>query len=453
MMSLIGVQGLPFLACLAMLSILCYIGIHVLKREVIFIDIALAQIAAVGAIVAHVVFHIHGHNVYSHALALGSTLIAAAFFAVVRRRIAEIPLEAVIGVSYAVAAASALFLVGVSPGGHVHVQEMLAGSILWAAWSDVAWSAGVFAIVGVCFYIFRKPFGAISEGYEDALARGYNTLGWDFLLYALIGLVITTAVRIAGVVVVFTFLIIPATLSAVFAVGWPARLAVAWTAGALSSALGLLFAARYDFSVGPAIALFLGSTLVVVGLFRLARLGRTQAGVGWLVIAFALGGWLAAGAEGPAGIGAAPGGDAAGASGGIPTADTMTHTHDHEAHHGHGGAHGHEGDADDPSMEINTERLETVNDMAVLEDLYAAASDAEERSLVVSRALEVDARSGARMALKFLEDDPPMLFGLMVVEKLEEIAGRDMGYDIDKPYDSPSNRESIAEMKKALGLD
>jgi hypothetical protein len=131
----------------------------------------------------------------------------------------------------------------------------------------------------------------------------------------------------------------------------------------------------------------------------------------------------------------------------------MTHTHDHEAHHGHGGAHGHEGDADDPSMEINTERLETVNDMAVLEDLYAAASDAEERSLVVSRALEVDARSGARMALKFLEDDHPMLFGLMVVEKLEEIAGRDMGYDIDKPYDSPSNRESIAEMKKALGLD
>ena len=138
----------------------------------------------------------------------------ATFFAVVRRRVTQIPLEAVIGVSYAIAAAAALFLVGVAPGGHVHIQEMLAGSILWATWGDVLWSTVVFAAVGLCFYLFRRPFRAISENYKEAIARGYNTLGWDFVFYAMVGVVITVAVRIAGVVLVFTFLIIPATLSA-----------------------------------------------------------------------------------------------------------------------------------------------------------------------------------------------------------------------------------------------
>ncbi|MCK4774358.1 MAG: metal ABC transporter permease, partial [Candidatus Krumholzibacteria bacterium] len=275
MLELIGVEGLPFLACLVMLAILGYIGIHVLKREIIFIDIALAQIAAVGAIAAHVVFHIHGHSIYAHLLALGSTLIAAAFFAIVRRRIDQIPLEAVIGVSYAVSAAAALFLVGVAPGGHVHIQAMLSGSILWAVWGDVLWSAAVFAAVGVLFFVFRKPFGEISEDYAGARARGYNTLAWDFLFYALVGVVITTAVRIGGVVVVFTFLIIPATISALLASGWRESLIVAWVTGAVASVLGLLFAERLDFSVGPAIALFLGAALVLAGLFELLRASRS----------------------------------------------------------------------------------------------------------------------------------------------------------------------------------
>ncbi|MEJ2722884.1 MAG: iron chelate uptake ABC transporter family permease subunit [bacterium] len=298
MMEIVSVQGLPFLVCLFMLGILGYIGIHVLEREIIFIDIALAQIAAVGAIAAHVVFHFHGHSVYANVMAFGSTLVAAAFFAVVRRRIDQIPLEAVIGVSYAVSAAAALFLVGVAPGGHVHIQEMLAGSILWATWSDVLWSAGVFAVVGVCFYLFRNPFRVISEDYAHAAERGYNTLGWDFLFYALLGVVITLAVRIAGVVVVFAFLIMPATLSATFAAGWAARLVVAWTAGAVATAVGLLFAERFDFSVGPAIALFLGAALIIVGVLRLARLARLAAAVITLTIGVALGAWFAAGRSG-----------------------------------------------------------------------------------------------------------------------------------------------------------
>jgi zinc/manganese transport system permease protein len=446
MMNVISVQMLPFLACLVMLSILGYIGIHVLKREVIFIDIALAQIAAVGAIVAHVVFHMHGHSIYVHALALGSTLVAAAFFAIVRRKIVQIPLEAVIGVSYAVATASALFLVGVSPGGHVHIQEMLAGSILWATWNDVLWSAGIFAAVGLCFYLFRKPIRMISEDYEDAVARGYNTLGWDFLFYALVGLVITTAVRIAGVVVVFTFLIIPATLSAVFAIGWTARLAAAWAAGAVSAALGLLFAERYDFSVGPAIALFLGSTLIVIGLLRLARIKRVLAGGAWLVIALVLGAWFATGLHGPAKAGPDGGVVATGGTGGIPSAGAITHSHDHDA----GPNHDHSDGSN--SADIDAERLAGVTDRDELERLYGMATDDEERSMVVSRLLEVESQSGAEMAIEFLKEDPPILFRLIVIDNLKEATGKAFDYDIDQSFSAPSNQKSVTALREALGL-
>jgi zinc/manganese transport system permease protein len=450
MMEIVSVQGLPFLACLVMLAMLAYIGIHVLKREIIFIDIALAQIAAVGAIAAHVIFHFHGHSVYAHVLAFGSTVIAAAFFAVVRRRVVQIPLEAVIGVSYAVSAAAALFLVGVAPGGHVHIQEMLAGSILWATWSQIVWSACVFAAVGVCFYIFRKPFRSISDNYEGAVATGYNTQGWDFLFYTLVGVVITMAVRIAGVVVVFTFLIIPATLSATFASGWTGRLLVAWVAGAVSSALGLLFADRYDFSVGPAIALFLGAALVVIGLLRAVRVARVAAAAAWVVISVVLGAWFAVGSI--AGDSRVEGG-----FGGAPNAGSITHSHVEageppgEHTHEHSGQPAEDSGIED--QEITADWLSAIADSKQLEVLYARAADVEERSLVACRTLEVDAKSGARMAIEILAADPPLLFRATIVDKLEETAGREVPYDIDQPFDAPANQQAVARLKESLGLD
>jgi zinc/manganese transport system permease protein len=287
---LLQILGIPFLICLEMIAILAYLGIHVLKREVIFIDIAVAQFAAVGALAAELAFEAHGHSALGYACAFGATLVAAAFYSLVRKRVVQIPLEAVIGVSYAIAAAGALFLLGIAPGGDFHVQEMLAGSILWATWSDVIWAGVLFALVGGCFYAFRKPFASMSEDYEGTAREGVNTLGWDFLFYALLGVVVTMAVRIAGVVVVFTFLITPATLSALFASGWRERLIVAWITGAAASVLGLLFAERLDFSVGPAVALFLGAALILVGLLRLLRITRTLTAT--LSLAIALGAFL-----------------------------------------------------------------------------------------------------------------------------------------------------------------
>ena len=259
MLNIIETLGLPLLACVTIISILGYLGIHVLQREVIFIDIALAQIAAVGAIIAHVAFGAHGDSILAYTFAFGCTLVAAAFYSFVRRRVEQIPLEAIIGVTYAIATAATLFIAGVAPGGHVHVQQILAGSILWARWGDILWCAVTFSVVGLCFYLIRRPLTRISEDYERACREGLKVVLWDFVFYALLGVVITLAVRIAGVVVVFAFLIIPATMSALFSQRWGTRLVIAWLCGAAASLIGLLF----SYSIGPAVALFLGVMLVL----------------------------------------------------------------------------------------------------------------------------------------------------------------------------------------------
>ncbi|MDP8257876.1 MAG: metal ABC transporter permease [Candidatus Aadella gelida] len=269
MTHLIQTFSQPFLVCLTMVIILGYMGIHVLQREVIFIDIALAQIAVVGAIVAHVTFGVHGDSMLSYACAFGVTLIASIFYSLVRKKVNQIPLEAVIGVSYAIAAATALFLVGVAPGGHIHVQQMLAGSILWATWRDVLLCVVVFSVVGCCFYIFRGPFKEISDNYENALKKGIKVVWWDLFFYALFGIVITLAVRIGGVVVIFALLIIPATVSALFSSSFGKRLVIGGAVGIVATIAGFLFANRFDFSIGSAISLFLGGSLVIAVFFRI----------------------------------------------------------------------------------------------------------------------------------------------------------------------------------------
>ena len=243
-----------------------YCGIHVLKREVIFIDIALAQIAAVGSIVAHVAFDVEEGTLLSYAFSLACVLSIAAFYALVRTRVVQISVEAVIGISYAIAAAAALFLLSLAHG-HSHAAgEMLAGSLLWTERTDAVWSFVVFSVTGAGFYLFRAPLLRISDNYQDALAKGVKVVWWDFLFYALVGVVIIMAVRLAGVVVVFAFLIIPATTSALFSSRWVPRMLIAWAVATLASTGGLLFAYRLDFSLGPAVALFLGALLVIAAL-------------------------------------------------------------------------------------------------------------------------------------------------------------------------------------------
>ena len=270
MLHLIQILGLPFLMCLIMGTILAYFGIHVLKRDIVFINIAVAQVAAIGSIAAHLAFDAEEDTLTAYLFSFGCVLLIAAFYAMARRKIIQISIETVIGISYAITAAGAMFLIGIAPG-HAHAEEMLAGKLLWVTPQHIVLCLVVFTAVAFCLRIFRKPLSKISQNYEEAITQGLKVVWWDFVFYALLGVVITLAVQVTGVVTVFSFLIIPATISALFSAHLGLRMFIAWAAATAASLSGLLFAYFFDFSVGPAVALFLGVVLVIAALFSKFR--------------------------------------------------------------------------------------------------------------------------------------------------------------------------------------
>ncbi len=422
-MDTISLLGLPFIVALEMTVILGYVGIHVFKREIIFIDIAMAQVAAVGAIAAHLAFEAHSDSVIGYVSAFGATLVIAGFYSLVRRWNIGIPLEAIIGVTYAIAAALALFLVGVSPGGHVHIHQMLAGSILWATPKDVLLCGVVFTFAGLCFYFFRKPFAKISDDYEGAIRQGMKTAMWDFIFYALVGLIITIAVRIAGVIVVFTFLIIPATLSAVFSENWNKRLIITWVTGAIATGIGLLFADVFDFSVGPSIAFFLGIALAFAASLRQMRVTKTVTTIVSLATSAVLIIWLLSLSEYS-----------------DPIAMNPNTIQDYSLNK--------------ETVEMKTENEEIVDisqivlisDTAKLVKIFNNSDDMEIRTTIVSRLLEINQKKGIHLAIKFLKTDPPLLFRQSIVNKLKNISSGMTDYNMEEPFNSADNQQIIKKV-------
>lgn len=256
----------PFFVSLSMIVIFSYFGIHVLEREIIFIDIALAQMAAIGSALAFFIWYVEESSWIAYTFAFGFTVLASYFYALTRKRITQIPQEAIIGVSYAIAAAGALFMLGMASGGDVHMEEMLTGHILWAGWHDLTICVLIYGIVGLFHWIFRYRFKDISQNYHKQSMSDTKTELWDFLFYVSLGFVITYSVRLGGVLVVFTFLIIPATFSALFFRKWSSRLVLAWLMGIVAIIGGLIASFAGDFSFGPSIAAFLGLELLVAAL-------------------------------------------------------------------------------------------------------------------------------------------------------------------------------------------
>jgi ABC-type Mn2+/Zn2+ transport system permease subunit len=423
------VLALPFFACAVMTGILGYLGMHVLRREIVFVDIALAQIVAVGAIAAHLLFDAHEDSPAAYAVSFGLAIVAAAFYAVTRRRVLEISVEAVIGVSYAIAAAAALFLLGVAAEGHVHAQHMLAGSILWATRSDVVICSVAFVAVGLCFVLLRRPFARISDDYDAAIHTGMRVVWWDFVFYTLLGVVITFAVRIGGVVVVFCLLIIPATIAVMMARSAAIRLLVAWAAGLVCSVLGLVLAHQLDFSVGPSVAVLLGLGLVVTGLWR--RLNMVSAAVGTAVIAAAYAGLVLA-------VPSRPDLEQALPTTAIPTAgatasiDRQSAVADVER----GGEPGPAGSgAESDAGSASSDEL---------------SSDPQTRCDEVLAAIDLDRSSGARLALEFLEGDPPLFYRQLVVDGLEQAFGNTVGFEITRPFSDPVNQSAADELRRRL---
>jgi len=267
----IDLLALPFVACLVLTGIHAYLGLHVLARGVIFVDLALAQVAALGLTVALLAGHPPA-SAAAYWYALAFAVAGGLVFAVTRVRRAPIPQEAIIGIVYAVSAALTVLVVDRAPQGAEHIKQLLVGSILTVSGADVAALAGLYGVIGLVHWLARRPLLAISFASGDA--AGGRVIGWDALFYASFALVVTSSVRVAGVLLVFAFLVVPAAIAALLARGIATRLALGWAAGGVVSAAGLLASYRWDLPTGATVVAAFGAALAVTAA---ARGGRAAA--------------------------------------------------------------------------------------------------------------------------------------------------------------------------------
>ncbi|MBZ5510829.1 MAG: metal ABC transporter permease [Acidobacteriia bacterium] len=266
-MLLLSFLILPFIASLILTGIHAYLGVHVVERGVIFVDLALAQIAALGATIA-ILAGMDPHGSGAYWISLAFTFLGAGIFALVRAHRGRIPLEAFIGITYAVASAAAILAMSKATGETEHLKDMLVGNILAVSRLEVIKTAVLYGAIGLFHYIFRRKFLLISTDPKMAERSGISIGLWDFLFYASFGFVVTSSVAIAGVLLVFCYLIVPSVGAMLFADRIGPRLAIGWTMGTLVSALGCYCSVWFDLPTGATIVCTFGAVLLVMFFVR-----------------------------------------------------------------------------------------------------------------------------------------------------------------------------------------
>ena len=441
-----------FCLCVLMVAMLSYLGIHVIKREIIFVDLALAQIAALGALIA-LLLGIPLHTQASYWFSVAVTAIAAVVFTLSRTRESRVPQEAVIGLVYAIAAALAIILIDKAPHGAEHIKDILTGSILWVKWQTVATVAAVYGAVGLFHFLCRRPFLMISANASQAQASGVNVRLWDFLFYLSFGLVITVSVGSAGVLLVFVFLVAPAVMAVLITDRLLYQLLFGWALGIAATISGLIVSYLADLSSGPlvigayAVALVLVSA--VIHILRAPDRARALRNTCLTALSFALAAALLF-----------LGGRALGV---------------HFGHQGHAHAHSHglaphdESDAHASGSHLEEEEAEAQMEAGLagesLAEMLAGASNADglrtlfahhpgpaDRVAIVTRALDLDPGHGAALALRFLATDPPLFFAQTAVDALDAILSHPSGLDVSEPFGHPANQQAAAGVRAEFGL-
>ena len=261
----------PFVACLLFPPLLVYLGLHVVKREVIFVDLALAQVATLGTCVALLMGY-HFDDRITFWISLAVTFLGAAFFSWSRNtNKAAVPQEAIIGITFVVAAAAVILLLSRVAGGKEELEHLLTGDILNVTKGEIGQRVLVFAALGAFYGAFHKRFVLISSDPERAFAEGLRVRLWDFLFYAAFALVVVSFVRLGGVLLTFSYLIVPAVCGTILATDWMKRLGIGWGVAAAASLLGLWASYKMDLPTGAAIVVASGLLLAVVGVFTSAR--------------------------------------------------------------------------------------------------------------------------------------------------------------------------------------
>jgi len=242
-----------FLVAVCLVGIHTYFGIQVLARGVIFVDLALAQIAALGATVAFMLGH-SAQSLATYGYSLTFTLLAAVLLAFTRAWATRVPQEALIGVIYVVAAAASILLIDRAPQGAEHLKQILTGNILTSGLNEAAVIVPLYLAVALVHFLLRHR-----------LTRS-GSLFWEFVFYSTLGMVVTSSVALAGVLLVFSFLIIPATIGVIFASSLPRQLAIGWIFGTLTSAVGFAASFAFDLPTGAAMVCAFGAALALAGL-------------------------------------------------------------------------------------------------------------------------------------------------------------------------------------------
>jgi zinc/manganese transport system permease protein len=255
-------------ASLIIAGIHAYLGLHVVERGVIFVDLSLAQIASLGAAIAVWQGYDPHNSPQVYWMSLGFTMIGALIFAMVKGHQARIPQEAIIGISYAVASAAVILAMSKATGEAEHLKDMLVGNILSVQWPEVWQTAGIYVVIAIFHFIFRKRFLEISTDPVGSAARGIPVRMLDFLFYASFGIVVTRSVAIAGVLLVFCYLIVPSVAGMLFAERIGPRLAIGWVMGVVVSMLGMYASVLWDLPTGATIVCTFGVVLVAMAAVR-----------------------------------------------------------------------------------------------------------------------------------------------------------------------------------------
>ena len=255
----------PFVACMVLVAIHSYLGLHVIAREVIFVDLSLAQMAALGTTTG-LLLHVAPDSRSAQLLALAFTAIGAALFAATRTRgRGRVPQEAIIGIVYVVASAAVLLIADKAPRGEDVVKDILVGSILWVTWPTIGRLAAAYVVIGAFLFVLRRRFETVSFEPRRAEAEGWRVRWWDFWFYLAFGIVITFSVPIGGVLMVFSFLVVPAVTAFLFTRQPRPLTLISWGVGALASAAGLGLSYKYDLPTGPVVVCTFGVILALAG--------------------------------------------------------------------------------------------------------------------------------------------------------------------------------------------
>jgi len=430
-LSIWDIMGPAFFELLILVGIHSYLGLHVIRRKVIFVDLALAQIAALGTTVGFL-FGIMPDSTGAYWFSLLFTFIGAAVFSISRIRHEKIPQEAVIGLAYAIAAAVSILVIDKAPHGAEHIKEILTGSILWVKWHTIRNAAIMYSIVGIFHFIFRKQFLLISEHPKQAYEQGMNVRLWDFLFYVSFGAVITHSVGTAGVLLVFVFLVVPAITSMLITdVLWK-QLAIGWGMGLIVSILGLYISYIADLPSGPTVVAFYGAMLVLVALtlfviraeIRSKAIMKIAIGIGvTLLIIF-----------------------------GFYVLGSAFQGEHHEHHHEMMNKNISKTDTQNEGVNLSemsdseiTKFLASSNNIEELIKLFNNGKDDYTKFKIAERITSLDKKSGEKLLFSILKTSELPFVKEEVYSKIKKISGKNFGYDAMKT--NVENKKAFEKIK------